>query len=281
MDSLRSSPVAPPCGMGVPIEQWWASKPAVTQLVVMITVLVSLSSMCPPTAFSPSALLRPILPRWLLQLTISPVEFLLGCFLGQLFDAGGLGLPLLINTVVLAQVSQQIELDVFHGFTNDVMYFPRQELFAEDLPPPVSGRFSPLVSTIRYVWFLFVVGVNLVVVDVCLVHVRGCLPMALAYVWCRLQPASAQVALPFGAKVSARSYPILLAGIHFLMGQGLISDTVAVLIGHAFCYTLHVRRDDYLELGLRVFDVPIVVYARAKRLRLRRFERMRQQGRIM
>jgi hypothetical protein len=264
------------------VQQWWTSRLPVTRLLVALTVIVSLSRLAPPRAFYPSAILSPFLPAWLLSLSFEPVEFLVGSFLTQLFDAGGLGFPLLINIFVLAQSSNQAELDVFYGFTNDVMYFPRQELFTEDTPASASGRFSPIVSTLRYVWFLFVNGAVLVAVDLFLVRVRGCLPMLLAYVWCRLQPATLKLSLAVvNAKVSVRSYPLLLAAIHFLMGQGLVSDVLAVLLGHLFCYTLHLRRRDCGEWGLRVFDVPLRVYSAVRQLHLRQFEQLRRQGRFM
>jgi hypothetical protein len=172
-----------------------------------------------------------------------------------------------------------VERDVFYGFVNELMHFPRRELFTEDTPAPPSNL-SPVVATLRYVWFIIVVGSALTLVRSVL-PVHGCLPMLLSYLWCRLQPATMKLNLPFvNAKVSVRSYPLILAGIHFLMGQGIASDFVAILLGHVFCYTMHVRRRERLAVGLRIFDVPLMAYGALRRLHLWQFERMRQQGRI-
>ena len=266
--------------MSISLEQWWASKLPVTKLVIAATALVSLSGLLAPRALSPSSILSNFAPALLVRFFVYPVEWLANAFLAQLFDVG-LGFAFVVNIFVVSHFSQVVEADVFYSFSNDVMYFPRRELFTEN-NAPADGRSSPVVSSMRYMWFLLVYGVMLVVANSLLVSTRGCLSMLLSYVWCRLQPKSALIALPFvNTKVSVRSYPLVLIGMHFLMGQQLVSDLVAVVLGHVFCYTLYVRRRDYGDAGRRVFDVPVGLYAAVKRSYMSQFDRLRQEGRVL
>ena len=266
--------------MGVTVDQWWAAKMPVTRGVIAATVIISLSRLLPPKALSPTALWAPFIPSLVLNALVWPIEILIAHLLTQLFDAGSLGLGFLLNVLVVAHFSQLVEVDVFYGLSNDVMYFPRRELFTENNAPS-DGRSSPIVSSLRYLWFLLVYGVLLVLTNILVVRTHGCLPMLLSYVWCRLQPASTKLGLPFvSTKVSVRSYPIILCGIHFLMGQSLVPDIVAILLGQIFCYTFHVRRHERADLGRLLFDVPLFVYRAVKRSYLWRFDQLRQQGRL-
>jgi hypothetical protein len=189
---------------------------------------------------------------------------------------------MLLHFVVLGEVSAQAEALVFDEFAYAAFPPPRGALYSDDSVAPNCPRDSA-VTLLRFLRFLAVsslLALPFYLLLSPLVHGNMAV-MLLLYVTCRLQEPRAVMALPFDLNVRARYFPFGMMAINVLMGRGVATDIVAVLIGHFFVYTLKMRRTEYLSVGLSLYDPPRSWFRLVKRLRMRRLEKMRERGKYL